>query len=60
MSTNEFKRLLKICKINLTDVEVLSLFSFLDHDGSGSISFDEFLLSVTVCFVFLANSCQYS
>ena len=47
LNQNEFRKLLKLVKIDMPTHEVMSLFAFFDKDGSGTISFDEFLTAIT-------------
>jgi Ca2+-binding EF-hand superfamily protein len=45
----EFKKAMKECALNLTDLQVSQLFQYFDRDRSGTIDFDEFIIVARVC-----------
>lgn len=50
----EFKKAIKECNLNFSDIEISQIFSFFDKDKSGSINFDEFITGIRV------SNCNYS
>lgn len=48
LSLSEFKKAMRECSLNLTELQLNELFAIFDRDRSGSISYDEFLQGVRV------------
>lgn len=44
----EFKKAIRECALNMTDLQLSQLFGYFDKDRSGTISFDEFIQGVRV------------
>lgn len=53
LSMSEFKKGVRECSLNLTELQMHELFSAFDRDRSGTIDYDEFLLGVRVSFCFI-------
>lgn len=48
LSMSEFKKGIKECSLQLTDLQLNELFSFFDKDRSGTVDYEEFLQGVRV------------
>lgn len=48
LSYNEFKKALRECSIEVSDIEMAQLFGFFDKNKDGSIDFDEFIVGLRV------------
>lgn len=60
LSFVEFKKAMKECKMQLSEMELIVLFKRFDRENSGSITYNNFLTAITVNFIFFigANLCQ--